>query len=128
MLTYTKFHDVYTIICRCVQRRTPDHGHICLQEKLTELTLKSFARPFEKRGLGIRKRKKNGNCKVFCITRKRNNQRLWKIFADFPSLTILKLKVEQNSDIWFLIVLIGYPSYKPIQKQPPEVFYENRCI
>ena len=57
MLTYTKVQDVCTIICRCVQRRTPDHGHICLQEKPTELILKCFARPFEKRARNKKNKK-----------------------------------------------------------------------
>ena len=40
MLSHTKFQDVYTIVSRCVQWKTPDLVHTCLQEQLTEITLK----------------------------------------------------------------------------------------
>ena len=73
MLTHTKFQDVDKIICRCVQRRTPDLGHTCLQEQLTETYLKNLLPVRPKTALGLIKNK-NGNCKAFCGTRKRNNR------------------------------------------------------
>ena len=43
MLTQTKFQDVDSIICWCVQWRTPNPGDTCIQQKLTEITWKTFA-------------------------------------------------------------------------------------
>ena len=45
MVTYTSFQAVDTIICWCVQLKTSDLGHSCLQEWLTEITQKTFASP-----------------------------------------------------------------------------------
>ena len=43
MLTHTKFLGVDTIISRCVQWKTADLGHTCLEEHLTEITKKILA-------------------------------------------------------------------------------------
>lgn len=48
MLTHTKFQKVDTITIRYVQRRTPDLGLTCLQEQLTEITLRNCIKGDEK--------------------------------------------------------------------------------
>ena len=54
-----KFHEIGTIICRCVQGQTSDQGDKCLQEQLTEINSKNFVSPSKK------STRKNANCKAF---------------------------------------------------------------
>ena len=68
MLTHTKFQDVDTIICRYVQRKTPDLGHTSIRTTDGAYS-KIFAGPSKNIGRN-RKKGKNDNCKDFCVTSK----------------------------------------------------------
>ena len=74
MLSHTKFQDVYAIVSRCVQWKTPHLVHICLQEQLTETTLKIMV-VLPENSTKSQKRKKSRMVieKIFCIKHKRKN-------------------------------------------------------
>ena len=48
IVTHTRFQDVDTSICQCVQWRTFDIGHICLQQQLTQTTYKTICISIQK--------------------------------------------------------------------------------